>query len=96
MIKDILFTALSLILILASCLIFTNAIEWFGKKLNLSQGVVGSVFAAIGTALPETIIPIIAILYYNDDKSKEIGIGAIAGAPFMLSTLLFLSLEWQY
>lgn len=89
MFKDILFTAMSLILILASCLVFTNAIEWFGKKLNLSQGVVGSIFSAIGTALPETIIPIIAIVYYNTEKSKEIGIGAIAGAPFMLSTLAF-------
>jgi Ca2+/Na+ antiporter len=68
---------------------FTNAIEWFGKKLNLGQGVVGSVFAAVGTALPETIIPIIAILYYKGEKAKEIGIGAIAGAPFMLGTLAF-------
>jgi cation:H+ antiporter len=89
MFKDILFTVMSLILILASCLVFTNAIEWFGKKLNLSQGVVGSIFSAIGTALPETIIPIIAIVYYNTEKSREIGIGAIAGAPFMLSTLAF-------
>jgi cation:H+ antiporter len=86
---DVLMTLLSLSIILISCFLFTNAIEWFGKKLNLGQGVVGSVFSAIGTALPETIIPIIAILYYNDAKAKEIGIGAIAGAPFMLGTLAF-------
>lgn len=86
---DILMTIFSLAIILFSCFIFTNAIEWFGKKLNLGQGVVGSIFAAVGTALPETVIPIIAILYYNDEKAKEIGIGAIAGAPFMLSTLAF-------
>lgn len=89
MLIDILMTFLSLALILFSCFIFTNAIEWFGKKLNMGQGVVGSIFAAIGTALPETIIPMIAILYYHDPKAKEIGIGAIAGAPFMLGTLAF-------
>jgi Ca2+/Na+ antiporter len=70
-------------------LIFTNAVEWFGKKLNLGQGVVGSILAAVGTAMPETIIPIIAILFHHDEKFKEIGIGAIAGAPFMLGTLAF-------
>lgn len=89
MLINVLLTLISLAFILFSCFLFTNAIEWFGKKLNLGQGVVGSIFAAVGTALPETIIPIIAILYYNNEKSKEIGIGAIAGAPFMLGTLAF-------
>ncbi|MDP4091957.1 MAG: sodium:calcium antiporter [Bacillota bacterium] len=89
MFTDILMVGASLALILLSCFIFTNGIEWFGKKLNMGQGVVGSIFAAVGTALPETIIPIIAILYYTDEKANEIGIGAIAGAPFMLGTLAF-------
>jgi len=89
MAADILFIALSLAVILLSCALFTNAVEWFGKALGVSQGVVGSVFAAVGTALPETIIPIIAILVIGDEKSKEIGVGAIAGAPFMLATLAF-------
>ena len=53
------------------------------------HGVVGSIFAAVGTALPETIIPIIAIFVFHDEKATEIGVGAIAGAPFMLSTLAF-------
>ena len=86
---DLLLTAFSLAFILLACFLFTNAIEWFGKTLNLDEGVVGSILAAIGTALPETIIPIIAICIYHDEKSIEIGIGAIAGAPFMLATLAF-------
>jgi cation:H+ antiporter len=86
---DVIFTVLSLAFILLSCFVFTNAVEWFGKKLNLGQGVVGSIFAAVGTALPETIIPIIAIMFHSGEKSREIGIGAIAGAPFMLGTLAF-------
>jgi cation:H+ antiporter len=45
------------------------------------------VLAAVGTALPETMIPIIAILFSGQEHSDEIGVGAILGAPFMLSTL---------
>lgn len=88
MILDVLMLIFSLAFILFSCFIFTNAVEWFGKKLNLSEGVVGSVLSAVGTALPETIIPIIAILFSASEKSHEIVIGAIAGAPFMLGTFL--------
>jgi cation:H+ antiporter len=67
--------------------LFTNGIEWFGRKLELAEGAVGSVLAAVGTALPETMIPIIAILFATGEASHEIGVGAILGAPFMLSTL---------
>src|SRR3954452_7780795 len=49
---------------------------------------VGSVLAAVGTALPETMIPIIAILSGSgSSESHGIGVGAILGAPFMLATL---------
>jgi len=41
----------------------------------------------VGTALPETMIPIIAILFSGEAHSDEIGVGAILGAPFMLATL---------
>ena len=75
-----------LALILLAAEFFTNGVEWLGKKLNLSEGAVGSVLAAVGTALPESIIPIIAILFSPDASSHEIGIGAILGAPFMLAT----------
>ena len=73
--------------ILAGCELFVNGIEWFGRKLNLGEGAVGSVLAAVGTALPETIIPLIAILINGGKAGDEVGIGAILGAPFMLSTL---------
>ncbi|MBA2382419.1 MAG: sodium:calcium antiporter [Chloroflexi bacterium] len=68
--------------------LFTNGIEWFGRKLELAEGAVGSVLAAVGTALPETMIPIIAILSGGGSSASHgIGVGAILGAPFMLSTL---------
>jgi cation:H+ antiporter len=77
----------SFAVILAGCELFVNGIEWFGRKLNLGEGAVGSVLAAVGTALPETVIPLIAILISRGEAGREIGIGAILGAPFMLSTL---------
>lgn len=78
-----------LITILAGAKIFTNGVEWLGKRLNLSEGAVGSVLAAVGTALPETMVPLIAILFGPAGSAHEVGIGAILGAPFMLSTLAF-------
>jgi len=76
-----------LALILLSAEIFTNGIEWLGKRLKLPEGAVGSVLAAVGTALPESMIPVIAILFGSGEASHDIGIGAILGAPFMLATL---------
>ena len=83
--------AVALVVILVAAELFTNGIEWFGHKLNLAEGAVGSVLAAVGTALPETMIPIIAILFAGTGADQgaghEIGVGAILGAPFMLATL---------
>ena len=73
---------------LGACALFTNAIEWVGKRLGISEGAVGSVLAAIGTTLPETSIPIIAIFFGEGQEETEVGLGAILGAPFMLSTLV--------
>jgi len=84
---DLLILAVSFVIILAGAELFTNGIEWFGHKLGLAEGAVGSVLAAVGTALPETMIPIIAILFAGQEHSDEIGVGAILGAPFMLATL---------
>ncbi len=89
MVQDIVVLVLSLPLILLSAELFTNGVESLGRRLTLSQAVVGSVLAAVGTALPETILPLVAILLHGGKVAKEIGIGAILGAPFMLSTLAF-------
>jgi len=76
-------------IILLGATVFTNGLEWFGKKMNLSDGAVGSIFAAVGTALPETLVPIVAILFGTPEAGHKIGVGAIIGAPFMLGTLAF-------
>lgn len=90
-------TVVSLGMILLAAELFTNGIEWLGHKLKLSEGAVGSVLAAVGTALPETIIPIVAIiqdighgtLRTAQSQAQDVGLGAIIGAPFMLGTLAF-------
>lgn len=87
---------LSLAAILGAAILFTNAVEILGDRLNMGHGAVGSLLAAVGTALPETMIPIVAILGAvivgtGGAAAGEIGIGAILGAPFLLATLaLFL------
>lgn len=78
-----------LVVILVAAEIFTNALEHLGERLKISEGVTGSLFAAVGTALPETMVPLLAIFAgtTNAQVNEEIGVGAILGAPLMLSTL---------
>jgi cation:H+ antiporter len=82
----------ALVAIILGAAFFTNAIEIIGGRLGLRQGAVGSLLAAVGTALPESMIAIVAILepVLTGEASEEgalIGVGAILGAPFMLATL---------
>ncbi|MBI5641979.1 MAG: sodium:calcium antiporter [Deltaproteobacteria bacterium] len=100
MLFEILVLCFYLLVIIAASEIFTNAIEALGAKLKFSEGVTGSIFAAVGTALPETMVPLVAIFGGNSAKvSEEVGVGAILGAPFMLSTLAMFLLgvaAWQF
>lgn len=91
---DFVLLFISLLVILLGAETFTNALEHLGERLKISEGVTGSLFAAVGTALPEAMVPIIAVLggAATDQRvGEEVGVGAILGAPMMLSTLsLFL------
>ncbi|OHE59857.1 MAG: sodium:calcium antiporter [Thermodesulfovibrio sp. RBG_19FT_COMBO_42_12] len=89
MLAEIFFLLAGLAMILLAAESFTNGIETLGRRFNFSQAVVGSILAAVGTALPETVLPIVAIFFYGGESAKDIGVGAILGAPFMLSTLAF-------
>jgi cation:H+ antiporter len=77
------------VLILGGALTFTNAVEWLGNKLSIGEGAVGSLLAAVGTAMPETLIPIVAVLG-GSKGAEDVAIGAIVGAPFLLATLAML------
>jgi cation:H+ antiporter len=76
----------SFAVILCGALLFTNAVEWIGHRLKLGEGAVGSLLAAVGTAMPETLIAIVAIVG-TAEGGDEVAIGAIVGAPFLLATL---------
>ena len=83
---DVVLLLISFAIVLAGALLFTNAVEWVGHELKLGEGAVGSVLAAVGTATPETLIAIVAMLDATKG-SEDVAIGAIVGAPFLLATL---------
>jgi cation:H+ antiporter len=79
----------SFAVILAGAAIFTNAVEWAGHRLAMGQAAVGSLLAAVGTAMPETLIPIVAIVG-GAEGAEDVAIGAIIGAPFLLATIAMM------
>ena len=79
----------ALVLLVIASDAFTNAVEWVGSLYGLTRSAMGSVVAAIGSSLPETMVAIVAILILRDPASQAVGIGAVLGAPFMLATIVF-------
>jgi cation:H+ antiporter len=83
---DYFLLVVSFAVVLAGALMFTGAVEWLGHKMRLGEGAVGSILAAVGTATPETLIAIVALIS-AEEGSEDVAIGAIVGAPFLLGTL---------
>jgi cation:H+ antiporter len=83
---SVLLLFISFAVILAGALLFTNAVEWIGHRMELGEGAVGSLLAAVGTAMPETLIAIVALVGATEG-GDQVAIGAIVGAPFLLATL---------
>jgi cation:H+ antiporter len=86
---DLTLLAASFAVILTGAIVFTNAVEWLGHRLSLAEGAVGSLLAAVGTAMPESLIPLVAILE-GEEGAEEVAVGAIVGAPFLLATVAML------
>ncbi len=78
-----------MVLIVLSADYFTNGIEWLGYLAHVNEGATGSLLAAMGTALPETLVPVAAIYFGGTSPKIAISLGAIFGAPLMLATLGF-------
>jgi cation:H+ antiporter len=76
----------SLALVVIASELFTNAIEWAGYMLHLGTGATGSLLAAIGTSLPETVVPVVA-LATRSPHADSVATGAVLGSPFLLLTL---------
>ena len=72
-----------------SCELFVNGVEWLGRRLEVSQTATGTILAAFGTALPESVVTLVATAFGDHDAQKQIGIGAALGGPLALSTIAY-------
>jgi cation:H+ antiporter len=72
-----------------ACEAFTNGIEWLGQKLGVSQTATGTILAALGTALPESVVTLVATAFADDDAQRDVGVGAALGGPLALSTIAY-------
>ena len=77
------------IAIYLSCEFFVNAVEWLGVRLKMGTLAIGTVLAAIGTALPESVVTLVAVTMGNSASSKDIGVGAAMGGPLALATIAY-------
>ena len=75
--------------IYVACEYFVNGVEWVGRKAGVGQTAVGSILAAFGTALPESVVTLVAVAFGHDAASKDIGVGAALGGPLVLSTVAY-------
>jgi cation:H+ antiporter len=72
-----------------SCEAFVNGVEWLGRALRLSATATGSILAAFGTALPESVVTLAAVAFDDSAAGQDIGIGAALGGPLVLSTVAY-------
>ena len=79
----------SAIAIYLSCELFVNGVEWVGRKLAVGQKATGSILAAFGTALPESIVTLVAVAFGGSLAVKELGVGAALGGPLALATIAY-------
>jgi cation:H+ antiporter len=75
-----------LLLIVAASELFTNAVEWAGFRMKLASGATGSLLAALGTSLPETVVPIVALVS-GQPSAASVATGAVLGSAFLLLAL---------
>lgn len=79
----------SAVVIYLACEYFVNGVEWVGRKLAVGQQATGSILAAFGTALPESVVTFIAVVFGADASQKAIGVGAALGGPLVLATIAY-------
>ncbi|NMM28444.1 MAG: sodium:calcium antiporter [Glaciimonas sp.] len=79
----------SAVAIYLACEFFVNGVEWVGRKFKVSQNATGSVLAAFGTALPESVVTFVAVVFGAGPEQKELGVGAAIGGPLALATVAY-------
>jgi cation:H+ antiporter len=79
----------SAVLIYLACEFFVNGVEWVGHKLAVGQKATGTILAAFGTALPESVVTFVAVTFPHTAADKDIGVGAAMGGPLALGTVAY-------
>jgi cation:H+ antiporter len=72
-----------------ACEFFVNGVEWLGRKLGVGETATGTILAAFGTALPESAVTFVAVVFGRDTAQRDIGVGAALGGPMVLSTISY-------
>ena len=72
-----------------ACEFFVNGVEWVGHRFGVSRTAVGTVLAAFGTALPESVVTLVAVVFGKTEAQRDIGVGAALGGPLVLSTIAY-------
>jgi cation:H+ antiporter len=93
--------ALTLLILLAAaaviyvaCELFVNGVEWIGHRFDVGQKATGTILAAFGTALPESVVTLVAVAFGVGAAQKQIGVGAALGGPLVLSTVAYAVVGW--
>jgi cation:H+ antiporter len=76
------------VVIYLACEWFVNAVEWLGVRLRVGPVAVGTVLAAAGTALPESVVTLVAVLS-GSPEGAEVGVGAALGGPLVVGTVAY-------
>jgi cation:H+ antiporter len=79
----------SAVVIYLSCEFFVNGVEWVGYRLKIAETATGTILAAFGTALPESVVTFVAVVFGATAADREIGVGSALGGPLALSTLAY-------
>ena len=79
----------SAVVIYLACEYFVNGVEWVGRKLAVGGQATGTILAAFGTALPESVVTFVAVVFGETAEQREIGVGAALGGPLVLATVAY-------
>ena len=72
-----------------ACEWFVNAVEWLGVRLKVGPLAVGTILAAAGTALPESVVTLVAVLFGSPEHGNDIAVGAAMGGPLVVGTIAY-------
>ena len=82
-----------------ACEFFVNGVEWLGRRLGVGETATGTILAAFGTALPESAVTFVAVVWGRNSAQKDIGVGAALGGPMVLATISYavvgLAMRWN-